>query len=249
MVNLSTLFIALFITVVMVPLFRRLAYKLNAFDEPGERKVHVRPMARTGGLAMAVGILVPLVLWAPPEFSLRPLLLASSIIVLAGFIDDLVDLGHWAKFGSQLLAAAVIVLYGGVKIQSMGSLLPDGWLLADGIAVPLTIVVIVGVTNAINLSDGLDGLAGGISIITFMVLGYLGFQVGNPVVVMVAAAVIGAIFGFLRYNTYPATIFMGDAGSQLLGFLATTSIVGVSDPRYLNRDAGSHLSRAFTFYG
>ncbi len=220
MVNLSTFFIALFITVVMVPLFRRLAYKLNALDEPDERKVHVRPMARTGGLAMAVGVLVPLVLWAPPEFSLRHMLFAASIIVAAGFIDDLVSLGHRAKFGSQLLAAIVIVFYGGVKIKSLGALLPDGWILSDWFAVPLTIIVIVGVTNAINLSDGLDGLAGGISIISFMVLGYLGFQVGNPVVVMVAAAVVGAIFGFLRYNTFPATIFMGDAGSQLLGFLA-----------------------------
>ncbi len=222
MVYLNILFIALFTTVVMVPFFRRLAYKLNALDEPDERKVHARPMARTGGLAMAVGALVPLVLWAPPEIVLRPLLLASLIIVAAGFIDDLVGLGHRAKFGSQLLAAVIIVLYGGVKIKSMGSLLPAGWVLADWLAVPLTVIVIVGVTNAINLSDGLDGLAGGIAIISFMLLGYLGFQVGNPVVLMIAAAVVGAIFGFLRYNTYPATIFMGDAGSQLLGFLAIT---------------------------
>lgn len=225
MVNLSTLFIALFITVVMVPFFRRLAFKLNALDEPDDRKVHVRPMARTGGLAMAVGALVPLVLWAPADFSLLHLLFATSIIVVAGFIDDLVGMGYRAKFGAQLLAAAIIVLYGGIKIKSLGVLLPDDWLLSDWFAVPLTIIVIVGVTNAINLSDGLDGLAGGISIITFMGLGYLGFQVGNPVVVMVAAAVVGAIFGFLRYNTFPATIFMGDAGSQLLGFLAITMAI------------------------
>ncbi|MEA3332967.1 MAG: MraY family glycosyltransferase [Pseudomonadota bacterium] len=220
MVNLSILFISLFITVVMVPFFRRLAYKLNALDEPDDRKIHVRPMARTGGLAMAVGALVPLVLWAPPKASLHYMLFAATIIVVAGFIDDLVGLGHWAKFGSQLLAAIVIVFYGGINIKSLGTLLPDGWLLSDWFAVPLTIIAVVGVTNAINLSDGLDGLAGGISILTFMVLGYLGFQVANPVVVMVAAAVVGAIFGFLRYNTYPATIFMGDAGSQLLGFMA-----------------------------
>ena len=197
MTNFSILFIALFITVVTVPFFRRLAYKINAVDEPDTRKVHARPMPRTGGLAMAVGALVPLALWAPPNLFLRSLLFAALIIVAAGFIDDLVGLGHRAKFGAQVLAAAVIVLYGGVKINCCGSLLPDGWLLPDWLAVPLTIIVVVGVTNAINLADGLDGLAGGISIITFMLLGYLGFQAGNPLIVMVALAVVGAIFGFL----------------------------------------------------
>ncbi len=222
MVYLNILFIALFTTVVTVPFFRSLAYKLNALDEPGERKVHARPIARTGGLAMAVGVLVPLLLWAPPEMVLRSLLLSSLIIVAAGFIDDLVGLGHRAKFSSQIAAALIIVLYGGVKIKSMGTLLPAGWVLSDWLAVPLTVIVIVGVTNAINLSDGLDGLAGGIVIISFILLGVLGYQVGNPVVLTIAAAVVGAIFGFLRYNTYPATIFMGDAGSQLLGFLVIT---------------------------
>ncbi len=220
MVNFSILIIALFITIVMVPLFRGLAYRMNALDQPDERKVHIRPMARTGGLAMAVGILVPLVLWAPPVSFLRALLFASSIIVAAGFVDDIVTLGPRVKLGAQAFAAAVIVFYGGVKIQSLGSLLPEGWFLAEWVSVALTLLVVVGVTNAINLADGLDGLAGGISIIVFIVLGYSGYIVGNSVIALVSAAIIGAIFGFLRFNTYPATIFMGDAGSQLLGFLA-----------------------------
>ncbi len=220
MVNLSTLLIALFITIAMVPLFRGMAYKFNAIDQPDARKVHTRPMARTGGLAIAVGALVPLVLWAPPDLFLRALLLASSIIVAAGFVDDLIDLNPWVKLGSQVLAALVIIFYGGIRIQSLGTLMPEDWLLPIWVSIPLTLIVVVGVTNAINLADGLDGLAGGISIIAFIVLGYLGFKVSNPVVTLVAAAVVGAIFGFLRFNTYPATIFMGDAGSQLLGFLA-----------------------------
>ena len=221
MVNLlSTLLIALFITIVMIPFFRGLAYKVNAVDVPDERKVHIHPMARTGGLAMAVGTLVPLILWSPPDPFLRVLLLAVSIIVGAGFIDDLVNLGPKTKLGVQLLAAGVITLYGGVKIQYLGALLPEGWLLPDWFSIPLTMIVVTGVTNAINLADGLDGLAGGISIIVFMALGYLSFMVGNPVVTLISAAVVGAIFGFLRFNTYPATIFMGDAGSQMLGFIA-----------------------------
>ncbi|MBN2707089.1 MAG: undecaprenyl/decaprenyl-phosphate alpha-N-acetylglucosaminyl 1-phosphate transferase [Deltaproteobacteria bacterium] len=221
MAFLNALFISLFITVVLVPFFRRLAYKINAVDKPDERKVHVRPMARTGGLAMAVGALLPLFLWGQAEV-LRPWLLACAIIVAAGFVDDLVGLGHRAKFGAQILAAAVVVLYGGIAVTNLGALLPEGRLLPAWLSIPLSIVVIVGVTNAINLADGLDGLAGGITVISFLLLGYLGLRAGDAVVVMVAAAVIGAIFGFLRYNTYPATIFMGDAGSQLLGFLAIT---------------------------
>jgi len=201
MVNLSTLLIALFITIAMVPLFRGMAYKFNAIDQPGERKVHTRPMARTGGLAIAVGALVPLVLWAPPDLFLRALLFASSIIVAAGFVDDLIDLNPWAKLGAQVLAALVVVFYGGIRIQSLGALMPEDWLLPIWVSIPLTLIVVVGVTNAINLADGLDGLAGGISIIAFIVLGYLGFKVSNPVVTLVAAAAVGAIFGFLRFNT------------------------------------------------
>lgn len=220
MVNLSTLLIALFITIAMVPLFRRMAYKFNAMDQPDARKVHTRPMARTGGLAIAVGVLVPLVLWAPPDLFLRALLLASSIIVAAGFVDDLVNLGPGVKLGAQVLAALVIIFYGRIRIQSLGALMPEDWLLPIWVSIPLTLIVVVGVTNAINLADGLDGLAGGISMIAFIVLGYLSFKVSDPVVTLVAAAAVGAIFGFLRFNTYPATIFMGDSGSQLLGFLA-----------------------------
>lgn len=101
-------------------------------------------------------------------------------------------------------------------------LLPDNVFLPDWFAIPFTLIAIVGVTNAINLSDGLDGLAGGISLLSFICIGCLAYCSANIVIALLSIAVVGAILGFLRFNTYPAVMFMGDAGSQLLGFLAVT---------------------------
>lgn len=220
MIYLSTLLLSLFITISLVPLFRNLAVKLHVVDIPDARKIHQRPMPKTGGLAMAAGALIPIVLWVPATPMLRPLLLSSVVIVAFGFIDDLIDLGFKAKFAAQFFAALIMVLYGGVKITSLGTLLPDGMVLPVYLSVPLTVVVIVGVTNAINLSDGLDGLAGGICLLIFGCIGLLAFSCGDKSLVLLAAALAGAILGFLRFNTFPASVFMGDAGSQFLGFLA-----------------------------
>lgn len=197
-------------------------------DEPSERKVHNGSMPKVGGLAMAVGISVPMLLWASRDPVASAILSGGAIIVLFGFLDDVRELGYRFKFCAQLGAALVVVLVGGVKICSLGSLLPDGYLLPNGLAIPLTVFVIVGVTNAINLSDGLDGLAGGIMLLCFICIGFMGYQGDNRVIALLAVAVSGAIFGFLRYNTYPATVFMGDAGSQLLGFLAVTMALKIS---------------------
>ena len=222
MLILATLLLSLFITLSLVPLFRGLVVKLRAVDIPDARKMHQQPMPKTGGLAMAAGSLIPIILWVPPNFLLRPLLLSSAVIIAFGFLDDVIDLGFKAKFVAQFFAALIVVLYGGVKITSLGALLPDGLLLPGYISVPLTVFVIIGVTNAINLADGLDGLAGGISLLIFFCIGLLAYKCGDLVIALIAASLAGAIFGFLRFNTFPATVFMGDAGSQFLGFLAIT---------------------------
>ncbi len=222
MIILSTLLIALFITLSLVPLFRGLAVKLRAVDIPDARKMHQQPMPKTGGLAMAAGALIPIILWVPSNPMLLPLLLSLAVVVAFGFLDDVIELGFKAKFVAQFFAALIVVLYGGVQITSLGTLLPDGFLLPGYISVPLTVFVIVGVTNAINLADGLDGLAGGISLLIFGCISLLAFKCGDLVIALMAASLAGAIFGFLRFNTFPANVFMGDAGSQFLGFLAIT---------------------------
>ncbi|NLI81632.1 MAG: undecaprenyl/decaprenyl-phosphate alpha-N-acetylglucosaminyl 1-phosphate transferase [Deltaproteobacteria bacterium] len=222
MVFLATLFISLFTSIILIPIVRSLAIRLNAVDAPDPRKVHTCPMPKSGGIAMACGAVIPVLLWLPMDHFVRAVLLGSAIVVVFGAVDDFVNLSYKPKFASQVAAALVVILWGGVEISSLGTLLPPGLSLPHWLAVPLTVVVIVGATNAINLSDGLDGLAGGISILIFLCIAYLAHRVGDTEVALFALAVSGAVFGFLRFNTYPADLFMGDAGSQMLGFLAVT---------------------------
>lgn len=233
MIFLSTLLISMFITMALIPIFRSTALRLNkGLDLPEPRKIHDAPKPRVGGLAMAIGTLLPVLLWAEAGRHINGIVIGAWIIVFFGVADDLKNLGWKTKFIGQSLAAAVVVFYGGVKICNLGACLPENTQLPDVISIPLTLLVIIGVTNAINLSDGLDGLAGGISLLIFICIAYLAYSLSSVTnslfEVALSIAVIGSIIGFLRYNTYPATVFMGDTGSQLLGFLAVTISVGLT---------------------
>jgi len=190
--------------------------------------IHTRPLPRTGGLAMALGVYISVLFWATADGFLNAYLAGGGILIAFGLVDDLKGLDYKWKFLGQLLAALVIVFYGGVRITFLGSLLPEDVRLAGWFAIPLTLVVIVGVTNAINLADGLDGLAGGISLLGFCSIAYFAYLVEGNTVFLLSMALIGAIFGFLRFNTYPASVFMGDTGSQLLGFSAIVFAVKVT---------------------
>ena len=220
MLFLTTLLISIFVTIVIMPYSRELAIRLQATDKPGHRKIHEQIMPKCGGLAMAVGAFAPILLWAPKTNFVKGLLLGSMIIVTFGLADDIKDLKPHLKLTGQLMAALVVTFVAGIKISSLGSLWFKGALLPDWAAIPLTVLTIVGVTNATNLSDGLDGLAGGISLLIFLCIGYLGVAEGDWAIAMVAIAAGGSLLGFLRFNSYPAQLFMGDAGSQLLGFVA-----------------------------
>jgi UDP-GlcNAc:undecaprenyl-phosphate GlcNAc-1-phosphate transferase len=225
MIFLSTLLISMFITVALIPILRAGAERLGCgVDFPNPRKVHCEPIPKIGGAAMALGVLVPVLFVADGGRFMNAVLIGAAVVAAFGLLDDLRGLGWKAKFAGQVIAALVVILHGGLKICFLGECLPAGVSLPDPVALPLTVLVIVGVTNAINLSDGLDGLAGGVCLLIFICIGFLSF-VGDDFpdrlfAVVMCAAVIGATFGFLRYNTYPATVFMGDTGSQLLGFLA-----------------------------
>ena len=171
---------------------------------------------------MAVGVFVPVAFWNLSDPFVRAYLAGAVVMVAFGIVDDCRGLAPKWKFLGQLAAALVVVFYGGVKIHTLGALLPEGTVLPEWVCVPLTVLAIVGVTNAINLADGLDGLAGGICLLIFACIGYLAWQEEDIVIGLVALALAGSIFGFLRFNTYPASVFMGDTGSQLLGFSAVT---------------------------
>ncbi len=233
MLFLSTLLISMFITMALVPILRLVAVRLRAgLDVPDCRKVHCTPIPKVGGLAMAIGALVPVVLVAEGGRFVNAVLIGSFVIVLFGLVDDLRTLGWKAKFAGQIAAALVVVFYGGLKICFLGACLLEGAVVPDLLALPLTLLVIVGVTNAINLSDGLDGLAGGTSLLTFLCIGLLCYTGGDfpekLFIMLLCTAIVGAIFGFLRFNTFPATVFMGDTGSQLLGFLAVSLALGIT---------------------
>ena len=233
MLYLSTLLISMFVTMALIPILRTVAVRLQAgLDAPEPRKVHARPVPKVGGLAIAVGALVPLLFVVDGGRLVNSVLIGALILVLFGLADDLKTLGWKAKFAGQIAAALVVVFYGRLTICFLGTCLPEGVLLPDALAVPLTVLVIVGVTNAINLSDGLDGLAGGTSLLVFGCIGLLAFTSADfpdrGFVLIMCAAAAGAIIGFLRFNTFPATVFMGDTGSQLLGFLAITLALSVT---------------------
>lgn len=177
---------------------------------------------------MALGIMLPILFWSLGDKSVNAVLLGGGILVLFGFLDDFKEMGYRTKLAGQVLAALIVIHYSGLSISCMGDCLPAGIGIPRWISFPLTLFVIVGVTNAINLSDGLDGLAGGISMMMFICLGFMAYQNDMNPSALLAVAVIGAIFGFLRFNTHPAVIFMGDAGSQLLGFIAVTLALYIS---------------------
>ncbi len=214
----SAFFMSIFLTIAIIPVLKRFAIEKDLLDYPNERKVHKKPITKVGGISMFIGILPAIFMWVTMTDFILFFLTGALIIVLCGLADDVYEFSYIEKFSGQFAAAILVVFYGGVKINNLGVFLPEDFLLPDFLAIPLTVVVIIGVTNAINLSDGLDGLAGGLSLISFVCIGYLAYLSSEMDIAFFSVAITGGIFGFLRFNSYPAKIFMGDAGSQFLGF-------------------------------
>ncbi|MBF0232662.1 MAG: undecaprenyl/decaprenyl-phosphate alpha-N-acetylglucosaminyl 1-phosphate transferase, partial [Desulfamplus sp.] len=210
---------SLFLTIGLIPIVKRMAFRANLVDEPDSRKVHVLPMPRSGGISMALGAIIPVLLWVPIDDRIRAVLIGCAVIVFFGVVDDIKNLKYTHKLLAQTAGALLVIFWADIRIHCLGNLVSTDFILPSFFAVGLTLFFIVGVTNAINLSDGLDGLAGGISMLSFVSIGFLAYRSDNMQLAILSSAVIGAILGFLRYNTHPATIFMGDGGSQMLGFL------------------------------
>lgn len=216
MIALYTLILSLFVATALVPLLARYAGALRLVDIPDERKIHHGAIPRVGGIAIAAGALLAVVLFLPDRREIVAWFAGALIIFLFGVADDRLDLDYRVKFFGQIAGALVLVLGGDLCLTRVpfvyGAVMP-AW-----VGIPLTVLVIVGVTNAINMSDGMDGLAGGTTLLSAGALGYLAYLGGDKHVALLALALIGATLGFLRYNTFPARVFMGDGGSQFLGF-------------------------------
>lgn len=211
------------------PLVMRLAPRLGAMDNPGEsRRVHDHPIPRLGGLAIFLGFLVGVLLFSGIDRPVLGILLGSVVIVAVGVADDIRSLPPWVKLVFQCLAAAIAMLYG-VRIEILTNPGAAGTISLGALSLPITFLWIVGITNALNLIDGLDGLAAGIAGIgCASMLAIALFLPAATDVSVLLAALGGACLGFLPFNMNPARIFMGDNGALLLGFvLATSSVVGL----------------------
>jgi UDP-GlcNAc:undecaprenyl-phosphate GlcNAc-1-phosphate transferase len=213
--TLLVLLTALAISMALTPLMIRMAPRLHMVDLPDPRKVHAKPIPRVGGIGIVLGSLISILLWLPPQPWLHSYLLGSVVLLCFGAADDSMELGHYPKFIGQIVAAVAVVYWGDVWVSHMPFI--DGEVPAI-FGKAFTVFALVGVMNAINHSDGLDGLAGGESLLSMAAVGYLAYLAGGTGVVLLAAAVIGGVFGFLRFNTHPAQVFMGDSGSQFIGY-------------------------------
>ena len=223
--------VSLLVAYVMTPPVKRFAEKVGAIDVPRDnRRVHDHPIPRMGGLAIFIGFVLSLIFFVPMSTKVLGLLVGSVIIAVMGGVDDIVSLNPWVKLAGQIVAALVAIRCGLVfdvisnpNIFAEETYIEIGWL-----SIPLTMLWIVGCTNAVNLIDGLDGLAVGVSAISSMTMLIVSLFVSEPVVSIILAALTGACLGFMPYTLNPAKIFMGDVGSQLLGFvLSTASIMGL----------------------
>ena len=223
MLSFFAFIVAMFITMVLIPPLMKSAERYAFVDMPEERKIHQRPVPRIGGVAMVAGAVTPILLWAEPNREVLAMLYGIGVILVFGVWDDRAGLDYRIKFIGQLIAVGLAVFYGGVVIRYVPfhSYEP----IPDVYAIPLSLFALLGITNAINLSDGLDGLAGGTTLLSVGMLALLAYFAGDSGLFVLSMALMGGIVGFLRYNTHPAQIFMGDGGSQFLGFATGVMVI------------------------
>lgn len=232
--------VALTVTLGVTPLVRTVGTRWGIVAHPGGRHVHSGVIPRIGGVAMFLGITAGLAveylgerLWGfdralvSSGSPLVGVMFGGILMFAVGLLDDIFDLRPWQKLAGQVVAATIVVAYG-LKISFLSNPFGGGIFLLGVLSVPITVFWIVGFANVVNLMDGLDGLAAGITAIAAVSFFVLALQQTAPAAALLAAVVFGACIGFLRFNFHPASIFMGDAGALLLGFvLACIALLGV----------------------
>lgn len=228
--NLLLVLVSALISFIVTPGVKKFAHYIGAIDVPKDkRKIHTKPTPLIGGLAIYIAFISVLIIKAGRLTNTEiGIILGATIIVLGGVLDDKMDLKPWQKLAFQTVASICLIIFG-VKIEyltnpvtSMGGYIDLHWL-----SIPFTMIWVIGVTNALNLIDGLDGLASGIALIStisIFVISIINYRYEAALLTIILG---GSILGFLPYNFNPASIFLGDAGSQLLGFLlAAISMTG-----------------------
>ncbi len=234
-----SLFTTMIISTAITPFVRRLAFVLGAVDKPGKRRVNKVPMPTLGGLAIFLAFTFATFVLLRPQFNTHmmfSLFLAESVVVVTGTIDDIKELTPKQKMFGLFIAALIVYFLAGVKMTqiNLGPLhFQLGWL-----SLPITVFWILGISNAVNLLDGLDGLATGVSIIALTTMGIIGFfflsvaEVGTSIMIF---TLVAALIGFLPHNFYPARIFLGDTGSLFIGFmLSVLSLQGLKNVTFVS---------------
>lgn len=223
--------VALVVSFLASPIVKNFAYKVGAVDVPKDnRRMHKTPIPRLGGLAIFLGFMISILLFAEKTPQFNSILLGAVVIVVLGVVDDITPLPAKLKFVVQIAAALIPTLNGvTIKVLSNPNLFSDNpyWNMGM-LSIPVTVLWIVAITNAVNLIDGLDGLAIGVSAISATTVLVIALLVSEMQVAVVMAALVGACVGFMPYNMNPAKMFMGDTGATFLGFiLACMSVEGL----------------------
>ena len=227
-------FVSIGVVLIITPGVIFLAEKTGAVDKPDERKVHKKPIPRIGGIGIFLAFILSMIiigimvnLGRQNLHEVRGLLISGTLMFLVGIIDDYKNLPAKIKLLGQILAAAVLVVGFDVRVDFVTDPFGD-YIYLEWISIPATLFWLVGLTNTVNLIDGLDGLAAGVSALAASTIFLVAMEQHYFLITILTTALAGSAFGFLFYNTNPARIFMGDSGSLFLGFmLAAISIVGV----------------------
>ena len=222
------LLVAFVVAAAVTPAAIKIAPKIGAMDIPkDERRMHKKPMPRFGGIAIYLGIMAALAVFTLKDKGITSVMTGCTLIYMLGLIDDLKDLKPLVKLCGQIVCATVVYIMG-VRIEFITNYFgPGNMAFGDVACFIITVLWLIAITNAVNLIDGLDGLAAGIAAISALCIGYVAYIHGQYVPTLAMMAIAGAALGFLPYNFNPAKIFMGDSGSELLGFsIAAVSILG-----------------------
>ncbi len=227
--SLFAFILALAVAFAATPAVKMLAIRIKAVDVPRDsRRMHKTPIPRLGGLAIFLGFLVSILIFGRTGPQMAAILVGAILLVALGMVDDVVALKPGIKFLGQIVAALIPTLAGVVITRFTNPFSAGGYFNLGIFSIPVTILWIVGITNAVNFIDGLDGLACGVSAIATVTMFVIAVLYSEYQIALMMAALAGACLGFLPYNMNPAKIFMGDTGSMFLGYiLAVTSIQGL----------------------
>lgn len=227
--------VPLILSTILTPLVNWIAMKLDIYAHTNERTIHTGKIARIGGVAIYVAFILTMTYYFSDgiDNAIQGLLIGSAIMFFGGLIDDIVDLKAIVKLLFQIVATVVLIKVGGIELGIIH--LPLGIVIDMGIvSLLVTFIWVIGITNAINLIDGLDGLAGGVSTIVFLTIAATSIAEGRPDIAIISLIIAGSTLGFLFFNIHPAKLFMGDCGALFLGYtVAAISLMGFKGSTFI----------------